>query len=141
MEVSETTNLTGGSARIKITSDRSRKVAERLTQLRRRTDSNAIISSNEEYHRFVMYICNFIKPLNPRFDIWTSDHWILAGYIILLVISTSIERVTFKMSVDDMTPFRYLLILAMLLCSAIAYAIISFAKRSTLVKELSYRFC
>lgn len=45
------------------------------------------------------------------------------------MISTATERVTFKMSVDKMTPFRYVLIMLILGISTLVYGTITIVKQ------------
>jgi hypothetical protein len=87
-------------------------------------DSNATCS-------LLTHIYSFAKKFDPRFDTWTYDSWVLTGFVVLLMIAASTERVTFKMAVDDMTPYRYLLLLLTLLISTIAYSCIVFFKKES----------
>lgn len=65
---------------------------------------------------------------------WNKEQWFLVLSIIILIISTSTERVTFKMTVDRMIPFRFVLIESIFLISLILYGIISFIKETFTTK-------
>jgi hypothetical protein len=57
--------------------------------------------------------------MNINIHQWNKDQWFLALSIIILMITTSIERVTFKMTVDRMIPFRFVLIEIMVIMTMI----------------------
>jgi hypothetical protein len=72
--------------------------------------------------------------LNINIHKWNKEQWFLVLSIIILIISTSTERVTFKMTVDRMIPFRFVLIESIFLISLILYGIISFIKETFTTK-------
>jgi hypothetical protein len=72
--------------------------------------------------------------MSIRIHQWNREQWFLALSIVILMISTSTERVTFKMTVDRMIPFRFVLIESIFLISLILYGAISFIKETFTTK-------
>ena len=64
-----------------------------------------------------------------RVDQWTWQQRILLLSVVVLVLATAGERITYKMAIDRLTPFRTALVLCVLGLSMILYNIIVFAKR------------
>mmetsp|Transcript_3372 Transcript_3372/g.3540 ORF Transcript_3372/g.3540 Transcript_3372/m.3540 type:complete len:273 (+) Transcript_3372:171-989(+) len=58
-----------------------------------------------------------------------KEQFLLAISVICLMIATAGERVTFKMAVDRMVPFRFVLIQLIFMMSAIVFGIISHIKQ------------
>ena len=112
-------------------SERTKKVASIIKSRQLRSDS--IINEAPQINIISSHIYKYIKPFDPRLDLWTKENWILAAYVLTLVGATSLERVSFKMAVDDMTPFRYVLLLFMLILSILIYSMILLFKRFYLV--------
>lgn len=55
--------------------------------------------------------------------------------MLLLASFTALERVTFKIIVDEMTPYRYFFVLLLLLFSAAIFNIVSVVKRAITVRR------
>ena len=49
-----------------------------------------------------------------RIDRWTLDEWVLVGSIAGFMLFTASERVSFKMIVDRITPYRFIYIVLIL---------------------------
>ena len=142
--IKSTSGATGPVKVNKETDERYQRVAQKIRDRARsggksshgRMDSMGLGSSDTEITAascpsylpplvisFLLYIYNaLIKPWDPRFDLWTSERWIISAWIVGLVLATSTERVTFKMAIDEMIPYRYLLLLLMLFSSMVASA-------------------
>lgn len=62
---------------------------------------------------------------------WSREQWYLFISVLALMIATAAERVTFKMAVDRMQPFRFMLIETIFIISAAFYCLITLVKQST----------
>jgi len=98
--------------------------------------SNNHDTTNTTTTTTIMNTITYLKDMIININIhqWNKDQWFLALSIIILMITTSIERVTFKMTVDRMIPFRFVLIEIIFLISLIVYGIISFIKETFTTK-------
>lgn len=65
-----------------------------------------------------------------RIDLWTWEQRFILFSVCLLVLATAGERITYKMAIDRLTPFRTVYVLAVLGISMIIYNVIIFAKRA-----------
>jgi hypothetical protein len=133
----DNSDATKQSGNVKVSSNKSR-IANVLRARQRGND--LLINSNDSQPSIFSVIYNYIKPYDPRLDLWTKDTWILCIYVLSLVIAISLERVTFKMAVDRMIPFRYLLNIILLLISTAVYSVISLIKRSYMGPTTSSNF-
>ena len=121
--------------RVEVDSERHRRVKEKIRLNRSRAESLSHLTDDEGLWTTTCwgYVYRYIKPCNPRLDRWSVDNWIMLGMVMGLVVATSLERVSFKMAVDDMIPFRYMLLMMMLICSTIANAVVTGFKRELTV--------
>jgi hypothetical protein len=91
-----------------------------------RRQSNEMLYDNrdESYYNKVRTI--ILKGF--RFDYRSKKQWILILSVIMLMLATAVERVTFKMSVDKMTPFRLVLVLFIFAISTVIYGSVTLFK-------------
>lgn len=64
-----------------------------------------------------------------RVGSWSHEELVVAVFVLILLISSTSERIIFKAAVDDMAPFRAVLMIFIFLSSCIIFAVISVAKR------------
>lgn len=65
----------------------------------------------------------------------TKDQWMLFISVATLMVATALERVTFKMAVDRMTPFRFFLVDVIFVVSISVYSCINVIKRGFRLNE------
>jgi hypothetical protein len=65
-----------------------------------------------------------------RVDRWTMEQRVLMASVAVLVLATAGERITYKMAIDRLTPFRAALVIFVLGLSMLVYNTICFAKRA-----------
>jgi len=113
----------------------SRKTAATLMQMSDESSYYDIFISAMK--QFYEYLAPWIRP-----DLWNHSQWVLFFSAIALMFSTLVERVTFKMAVDHMTPYRLDLLLFIILSSIATFWVITFAKRAftVILKDDSPRF-
>lgn len=91
-----------------------------------RRQSNEMLYDNKDESYYSILKSHILKSI--RFDYTSKTQWILIISVILLMFATAAERVTFKMSVDKMTPFRFVLILFIFITSTIIYGSVTLFK-------------
>jgi hypothetical protein len=74
---------------------------------------------------FINSVCLLV-----RVDKWTKTSRRLVFSVICLILATAGERITYKMAVDRMTPFRVVIIIVIFGISILIYNTICFAKRA-----------
>mmetsp|Transcript_16337 Transcript_16337/g.24624 ORF Transcript_16337/g.24624 Transcript_16337/m.24624 type:complete len:420 (+) Transcript_16337:49-1308(+) len=99
-----------------------------LTELTKLVQDEEELSSSREARytcaKFRGDVEEWIRP-----DLWTKEQWTVALYVTLLLVSSTGERLIFKMAVDSMAPFRAVLLLLILFTSMIIHAAIAIGKR------------
>ena len=95
--------------------------------------SNSDISRLQQVYNMIITFCDDYL----RVDKWSNEKRHLGFHIVLLIVATIVERVTFKMTVDRMTPYRLVLLQTILVFSMLIYGSITMLKQMTMNQEIT----
>jgi len=84
-------------------------------------DSNGRVNPRSSWKEYIIWWV--------RVDQWTHEELIVAAFVLALLCFSAGERVFFKAAVDDMAPFRAVLLIFIFFVAFVLFAVIAIAKR------------